>query len=49
MSCRPSVMTTLSIVPLRWRIGRVEADLTSATPTRSSPGVTDPRSLSRVR
>ncbi len=45
----PSVMTTLSIVPLRAFIERVLAALTSATPTRNSPGVTDPRSLSRVR
>ena len=49
MSCVPSVMTTLSMVPLRAFIDRVVALLTSATPTRNSPGVTDPRSLSRVR
>ena len=49
MSCRPSVMTTLSIVPLRFCIGRVEALLTSATPTRNLPTSAVPRSASRVR
>ena len=49
MSWVPSVMTTLSIVPLRFCIGRVEAVLTSATPTRNLPTSAVPRSLSRVR